>query len=537
MADFESQEGRVLVGRYRIQRLLGRGGMSSVWAAHDEVLRRDVAIKEIVPPFDLSPAQRELIRQRTIREVGRSAQIAHPSVVTVYDVIEEQGRPWIVMQLLRAQSLADRLAERGRLTPTAAARIGVDVLEALQAAHALEVIHRDVTPRNILLPEGGPAVVTDFGVATVQADPTLTSRRMLVGAPDYMPPERAQGGQPNAATDLWSFGATLYAAVEGVAPFHRSGPLSTLKAVSSEPVPIAEHAGLLQPIIADLLATDPQARPDADLVRAGLLQILHGEATPPAPARAEPAHPAQLRSVPMMRPVSQPIPVSQPLPVAPPLPVKAARRWPKAVPASALVAVIAVAVVVILTWDQGKGRDPVAITSATSTPSGSKGSSLKPASVGQASTRTAMPKVTKGFRTYKDPTGFSLAVPAGWVHKLEGSGVYFVDPKGASYLVVDRTGKPKADPLRDWRIKASSAAGLFPGYRLILIERIAYKKWNTADWEYTWRPAGQRMRVVNRNIRISDKLAYTLLWSVPAVEWQQRHEDFRRVVGSFTPAQ
>src|SRR5918911_2706626 len=253
MTESIASDGRLLVGRYRFDRLLGHGGMGWVWSAHDEILGREVAVKEVVPPPDLMPEQRELIRRRTLREARAAARIEHPSAVTVYDVVEEDGRPWIVMQLLGTRTLADVLAEEGPLAPDVAARIGLDLLDALVAAHGAGVLHRDVKPANVLLTPSGRAVLTDFGIATVEGDPTLTSHGMLMGSPAYMAPERARGERPTPASDLWSLGATLFAAVEGQPPFRRDGHLPPPNAVLTEDAPPAEHAGPLRPVLAALL--------------------------------------------------------------------------------------------------------------------------------------------------------------------------------------------------------------------------------------------------------------------------------------------
>src|SRR3954462_3914122 len=247
MTESLAPESRLLVGRYRFDRRIGRGGMGSVWAAHDEILGRDVGVKEVVPPPDLTPEQRQVVRERTLREARAAARIAHPSAVTVYDIVEEDGRPYIVMQLLAPHTLADVLAAEGPLPPERVARIGLDLVDALAAAHRAGVLHRDVKPANVLLSPDGRAVLTDFGIASVENDPTLTATGMLVRSPAYMPPERARGDRPTPAADLWSLGATLFAAVEGEPPFRREGQLQTLNAVLTEAVPPAGPAGAVRP--------------------------------------------------------------------------------------------------------------------------------------------------------------------------------------------------------------------------------------------------------------------------------------------------
>src|SRR5689334_9739326 len=233
----DSPDGRLLAGRYRLSHVLGRGGMGAVWAAHDEVLGRDVAVKEVVPPPTLTGEERRLVRQRSLREARAAARISHPSAVTVYDVVEDDDRPWIVMQRLDARTLADVLREDGPLPLPRVARLGLDLLDALAAAHAAGVMHRDVKPANVMIGADGRAVLTDFGIATLEGDPALTSTGLVIGSPAYMSPERARGEPPSPASDLWSLGATLYTAIEGHSPFQRDGHLPTLTAVIVDPVP------------------------------------------------------------------------------------------------------------------------------------------------------------------------------------------------------------------------------------------------------------------------------------------------------------
>src|SRR4051794_5844191 len=321
-----STDGQLLAGRYRLGRVLGRGGMGTVWAAHDEMLGRDVAIKEVQPPLELTAEQREVVRRRMLREARAAARISHPHAVTVYDVVEQDDRPWIVMQLLPPRTLADVVAASGSLPPAAVAAIGLDLVDALQAAHRAGVLHRDVKPANVLLTEGG-AVLTDFGIATVDDDPALTSTGMLVGSPAFMAPERARGERPSPASDLWSLGATLFAATEGDSPFRRDGQLPTLSAVLTEPVPPAVHAGPLQPVLAALLQRDPARRPDADHTRRLLKDAeaaARRDATdpavltpppPPAPTAAMPMPPAPAaRRPPERTPEPTPAPAAEPTP-------------------------------------------------------------------------------------------------------------------------------------------------------------------------------------------------------------------------------
>src|SRR5689334_3735844 len=251
---------RVIAGRYRLMEHLGSGGMGHVWLAQDELLRRRVAVKEVSPPAGLSDDERELLRERTLREARTAARLNHPNVVTIYDVADDDGRPWIVMELIQAQTLRELVDENGPMDPRSAARVGLQVLGALQSAHAIGVMHRDVKPGNVLLDAEGRAVLADFGIARAESGPATTASGVLVGSPPYIAPERARGERGGPASDLWSLGATLYAAVEGRPPYDRPGALPTMMAVVSEDPDPPQHAGILWPVIRGLLATDPSDR-------------------------------------------------------------------------------------------------------------------------------------------------------------------------------------------------------------------------------------------------------------------------------------
>ncbi|WP_137990910.1 serine/threonine-protein kinase [Streptomyces vilmorinianum] len=295
-----SGENERLAGRYRVVRQLGRGGMGVVWRAVDEVLGREVAVKELRTYNDSSGPELADLHLRMQREARAAARVRHPGVIAVHDVTEHQGRPVIVMELIDGPSLDDMLSEHGVLDPREAARIGAAVLEALAAAHDVGVLHRDVKPGNVLLDRGGRVVLTDFGIATMD-DPGdgstthLTRSGEIVGSLDYLAPERAQGHQPGPASDVWALGATLYAAVEGSSPFRRTSTWSTLNAIVVEPLPEPRRSGALGPVLQQLLQKDPTQRPDARTA-ARLLSAVAQDAPPPhlhAPTEpnAAPHHP------------------------------------------------------------------------------------------------------------------------------------------------------------------------------------------------------------------------------------------------------
>ncbi|MEV8032687.1 serine/threonine-protein kinase [Streptomyces sp. NPDC086182] len=269
-------QGLLLAGRYRLVDSIGSGGMGRVWRAHDEVLHRAVAVKELTAALYVAESDLARLLARTHAEARAAARINHSAVVTVHDVLEHDNRPWIVMELVEGNSLADEVKEQGRLEPAEAARIGLWVLRALRAAHAAGVLHRDVKPGNVLLSSDRRVLLTDFGIAQVEGDTTITRTGEIVGSVDYLAPERVRGHDPGPASDLWALGATLYTAVEGRSPFRRTSPLSTMQAVVDEELTPPQNAGVLEPVIVALLRKDPAGRPGPDEAEEMLAEAAEG---------------------------------------------------------------------------------------------------------------------------------------------------------------------------------------------------------------------------------------------------------------------
>jgi serine/threonine protein kinase len=267
--------GKLLASRYRLDAVLGEGGMGTVWRATDEFLGREVAVKELRFAAGVDEDERQRLVTRTLTEAKAIARIRHTGAVTVYDVVEEDGRPWIVMELVESRSLSEVIRTDGVLPPQRAAEVALELLGVLAEAHRVGILHRDVKPSNVLIGHEGRVVLTDFGIARVEGDPSVTSTGMLVGAPSYISPERARGGVPGPPADLWSLGATLYAMVEGVPPYDKGSALSTLTAVITEPVPpLTSGDSLLQPVISGLLRKDPAERLDAAKTRSMLRGVI-----------------------------------------------------------------------------------------------------------------------------------------------------------------------------------------------------------------------------------------------------------------------
>ncbi len=328
---------QLVADRYRLISPLGQGGMGRVWKARDEVLHRDVAIKELVPPPSLTPEERREMRERSLREARAIARLNNVNVVRIFDVLRTDGDPWIVMEYVPSRSLQDILAEDGPVPHAQAVQIGLGVLGALKAAHKAGIMHRDVKPGNVLIGTDGRVVLTDFGLATIPGDPNVTRTGMVLGSPAYIAPERAHDGTAGPEADLWSLGATLYAAVEGKSPYARPSAIATLAALAVEPLPQPKNAGPLKPVLQGLLRKDPAERITAEVAerllrkaagrRARSISLLDGVRRPGPNGPREP----RLPLVPAPRPTGD-------RPERPP--VTPAPRKPDAGPAAAATAKI-----------------------------------------------------------------------------------------------------------------------------------------------------------------------------------------------------
>ncbi|MBB4963096.1 serine/threonine protein kinase [Saccharothrix violaceirubra] len=265
---------RLIGGRYRLRHVLGRGSMGTVWAAHDEVLRRAVAVKEMLHPPGTPEPEAEVLRERTLREARSAAALAHPNLVTLYDVVRHDGEPFVVMELVPSASLAEVVRERGPLTDEQGAVVADAVAAGLEAAHRAGITHRDVKPGNVLVADDGRVKLTDFGIARNVAEATLTSRGITLGTPAFIAPEVAAGGDVSPAADLWSLGATLYAAMTGQDPYEGANVMQTVNQVIHADVPDLGVTGGLEPVIAGLMVKDPQARIPLAEVRRLLVDTL-----------------------------------------------------------------------------------------------------------------------------------------------------------------------------------------------------------------------------------------------------------------------
>ncbi|THA86529.1 serine/threonine protein kinase [Streptomyces sp. LRa12] len=291
----EGAGGRVIAGRYRLHERLGRGGMGIVWRATDQLLAREVAVKALPLDESLSAAEARRRRERTLREARAVAQLRHPHVIVVHDVVEDDGRAYMVMELVDGGSLADRVLTRGPVDAVEAARIGVALLDALDTAHASGILHRDVKPSNVLVADDGRVVLTDFGVAQVAGATTLTESGSFVGSPEYTAPERMSGAGTGPESDLWSLGVLLCAVLSGASPFHRDSLGGVLHAVVTEEIRPPAQAGPLLPVVRGLLERDPRRRLDAASAQRMLRAFLSTGRTPATPEEATAARPLRAR--------------------------------------------------------------------------------------------------------------------------------------------------------------------------------------------------------------------------------------------------
>jgi eukaryotic-like serine/threonine-protein kinase len=269
---------RVIAGRYVVLEEIGRGGMGIVWLAEDRTIGRRVAIKELHLPAGVPDDERKIFEERVLREARTAGRLNDPAVVTVYDVVQESGGTYIVMELIQAPTLSEIVARQGPLAPDAVARLAEQLLSALEAAHAAGIVHRDVKPSNIMVAQNGRVKLTDFGIAQSTDDPRLTTSGILVGSPSYIAPERLRGAEADAGSDLWSLAASLFYAVEGHSPYERSSTAATMHAILNEVPYLTRCQGPLASAIMGLLNGTPAARLSATQVRGLLAQATN---TPP----------------------------------------------------------------------------------------------------------------------------------------------------------------------------------------------------------------------------------------------------------------
>ncbi|WP_250004833.1 serine/threonine-protein kinase [Actinoplanes sp. M2I2] len=536
-----------VAGRYRLLTLVGSGGMGRVWQARDELLDRVVAIKELVPPAGLPVGARRTAQLPTMREARAAARLEHPCVVRIYDVLHVTGRTWIVMEYVESESLQQRMIRDGPLSHRDAARIGLSMLQALRAAHTAGVVHHDVKPANVLLAADGRIMLTDFGLATLDAVPIGDDTRTapLLGSPHYVAPERLRGGAASTvSSDLWSLGATLYTAVEGRPPFDRSSVGESLAAALVENPDPPQHPGPLHPVIAALMARDPAARTTAAQAHQALQATTHpamGVFAVPAPGR----RPDDVQFSPAAVAVPEAAAPSWPafsaaLDEPPPDPRRARRK--RIVVALVAATVVLTAAGAVAASSLGDGRHNLAQPGSTAAPTTTAAadtiSACEPADRQPLDTAPVQPAavaVPAGWRSYRDPTGFVVATPRDWTRSQKASVVCLSTPDGSTTFTVNRRQGDVADPLRWWQTaeKAALSGGTLPGYRRIAMG-VLLVTGGGADWEYSWQPAaGPRLHA--RQVLLSAGAArpFELSWTTADRDWTAGLEIQRDLLATF----
>lgn len=527
----------MLAGRYRLVEPIGRGGMGKVWRAHDELLHRTVAVKELTAGLYVAQADRDVMHARTQKEARAAARIQHPAVVTVHDVLEHDDRPWIVMEYIDGPSLADAAKAAGRIEPREAARIGLHVLGALRAAHAVGVLHRDVKPGNVLLAKDGRVLLTDFGIAAIEGDSSITRTGEIVGSIDYLAPERVTGGVPDPSSDLWSLGATLYTAVEARSPFRRTSPISSLQAVVNDEPPALRQAGALGPVITSLLRKDPTERPSAEEAERMLLEAMEGREPKAAqayvPTRAvtpEELAPAQERfDVPVVSAESGATAALEepPVPAATATATAAASTATTVDPAggwrgrAVVVALVAALLggggvfgVLKYTGDTGKDDVPDKAVTAAGPPA--------------------------GWNKVTDPiAGFTLFVPEGWTRKANGDQIDYTPDDGKHFIRIAADSTPDYQDPYAHLLDLEKQVAKRTDYKMVRLNQNTFRdSTRAALWDFTWtekqnhpgpRRAKEQMYVA------PDGTEYAIYISSPIDSWPTTEQQFDVVLSGWEP--
>ncbi|MFF3414158.1 protein kinase [Streptomyces sp. NPDC002698] len=493
----EGENARVIAGRYRLETRIGRGGMGVVWRATDQLLGRRVAVKELALDDSLSAEESRLQRDRTLREARAVAQLHHPHIIVVHDVVEDDERPYIVMELIDGGSLAERISANGPVDAREAARIGIDLLQALRRAHDAGVLHRDLKPANVLVEEGTDRIVlTDFGIAQVAGATTLTETGAFVGSPEYTAPERMAGARSGPESDLWSLGALLCTVLSGASPFRRDSLGGILHAVVVDEIRPPAQAAPLLPVVRGLLERDPERRIDAAEAERMLRAYRDTGRTPRllvpyTPTRRDVPHVSLRRSAPEA-------PGTSAATVADTPPRQSTRSL---LVAAALVAAMAgagVSAAALLMGGGGEGRP--ASSSAPGTPRTSSASSpasgtpsVPPRGAGPTVTVTShrTPPATartapSGYRVATDPNGFSLAVPDGFTRDPQGERIFYMSPGDVFRIGIKVADPVTGGPLGVMRRADADGPSSNPGYRDGRVARTVHEGHTAALWEFTW---------------------------------------------------
>jgi eukaryotic-like serine/threonine-protein kinase len=554
---------RRIADRYELGTELGRGGMGVVWRATDTLLSREVAVKEVDLPRGLDADQRTAMRARVSREARAAARLSHPGVVTVYDIAQDSGRDYIVMELVAAPTLDDVVRTDGPLTPERAASLGLGLLATLEAAHRAGIVHRDLKPKNVMVREDGTTKLADFGIASVQGDPRLTATGLVVGSPAYMAPEQVEGAAVGPPADLWALGATLWFAVEGEPPFG-GGEFQTLSAIVGGEPRQARRLGQLVPVLDRLLAKDPARRPTPAELRPLLQRVAGGTGvgratgwssatpagrgpgagaagglpgatereggdggdTPPVPSRARrrDGGTAVLRA-------AAPPPRTRPrrwgrraLPPVPPVPAPGQPVLPRRPRRRGRVTGIVLAVLVA-------GLATLAVARLGPRDGGSTGAGRsRPPAEGQR------PAVPADWRVFQDPEGsYRLAHPPGWSPVDRGAFTDFVEPGGTRFFRVQPT-TDGLQPLPAQRTLESSFMARHPNddYQRLRLGSTTFKDLPAAEWEFTFVAGGRSTRGYDITFNAGGR-RHAILFQAGADQWPSSQDELRSFLAGYRP--
>ncbi|MDO0934871.1 serine/threonine-protein kinase [Streptomyces sp. DG2A-72] len=514
-----SDEGRLVAGRYRLVERIGRGGMGTVWRAEDEVLARQVALKQLHTQPQLSDAEVATLYERTRREARSAARVVHPNVVVVHDVVEDDGRPCIVMEYVPAPTLGDILKGGRTLPPEEVARIGLGMIAAVRAAHAAGVLHRDIKPGNVLLGAGGRVVLTDFGIAQTAGTSTLTQTGEMVGSIDFMAPERIRGQKPGPSSDLWSLGATLYQAVEGRPPYRRDTPMETAYAIAVEPFEPMRQAGPLEPLIEILLSRNPEDRPTAEQTERALRATWSGGPTATVPSAVAQEGPVGDPDTARTSPTSP----TTPTPPPPPPPEAGVRGRKRAsrvlVPVATVLAAAAVGGTLYVTSNDDRTPDARRTGAASSAP---------------AATPSPVPD---GYRlVHAKQLGVSFPVPDGWKQKqATGDGVTYVDPTGLASIAIGMVDPAGSHPVEHFKdIEANTKVNYPTTYRRLRMQKTTFRDQPAAVWEFTFHGRARAFRAIDLGYGPAGGREYDIYVSAPDARWDTYRPVFNAVRDGFT---
>ncbi|EST31505.1 serine/threonine-protein kinase [Streptomyces roseochromogenus] len=531
----ESADFRVIAGRYRLEARIGRGGMGVVWRATDQLLGRRVAVKELLPDDSLSEDDARRRRDRTFREARAVGRLRHPHIIVVHDVVEQDERPYLVMELIEGDSLADRISRQGPVDAAEAARIGAALLGAVDTAHAAGVLHRDIKPANVLIESGtGRVVLTDFGIAQVAGATTLTETGSFVGSPEYTAPERMSGLRTGPESDLWSVGALLCTALSGESPFRRDSLGGILHAVVAAEIRPPAEAEPLLPVVRGLLERDPDRRLGAAQAEQMLRTFLETGRTPDAPGPPGFPTPGRGHRIGGGRtprpgasgaagsrtttsdaaggrtPNASCTPTRRDVPHGGPQPATVsgagteapARTSTRGVLLAALLvaalagAGVSAAALLLHGSGDGGGGSPggTATSPATGTgtsPTAPPASPPAPTTAGPTTTASRPPAsagsrtVPSGYRTARDPAGFSLAVPRDFTRSPQGERVFYLSPGDTFRLGVKVADPQPGGPQGVMERSAATGSATNPGYHDGRVTPTRHDGHPAALWEFT----------------------------------------------------